>query len=50
MLRLILAYEVVSGKMTREQAHNLLEIHGNKSIPLELDDVIEELKKMGIGM
>ena len=50
MLRLILAYEVISGRMTREQAHKLLEIHGNKPVPLELDDVIDELKKMGIGM
>lgn len=50
MLRLILAYEVVRGKMTVEQAHELLKRHGDKPVPLDLDVLIKDLREMGIGI
>lgn len=50
MLRLILAYEVVRGKMTVEQAHELLKRHGDKRVPLDLDVLIKDLREMGIGI
>lgn len=48
MIKLHLAFLVIENKITIEQAYNILEKIGDKKLPEKIEDIISELKNIGL--